>query len=221
MVRAVLSVTLSGAVWIGRVSRTNPEAEYRLLSGLPTGSGAVEVGEVAADDPAAAAAAVEDDQSVESFELLGSGPDRAIALYRTTDRKLYGLTLGAGVPPEYPVVAVDGRARMEFTTTREGVRRVVETLREREIEHELLSLTDSDTGSSVELLSDHQREVVATAIEQGYYELARAISQAELAARLEVDGSVVNRILRRAERQLIAAAAVGWSVSTDEGIRPV
>lgn len=203
MVRAVLSVTLSGAVWIGRVSRANPEAEYRLLSGLPTGSGAVEVGEVAADDPAAAAAAVEDDQSVESFELLGSGPDRAIALYRTTDRKLYGLTLGAGVPPEYPVVAVDGRARMEFTTTREGVRRVVETLREREIEHELLSLTDSDTGSSVELLSDRQREVVATAIEQGYYEIPRDGTLGDVADELGIDTSTASDIIRRAEATLV------------------
>ena len=60
-------------------------------------------------------------------------------------------------------------------------------------------------------VTDRQRQVVNLAVAEGYYDIPRRVSQAGIAATLEVDKSVVNRILRRAERHLITAAASRWS----------
>jgi predicted DNA binding protein len=203
MVRAVVEIRLSPDTWIGRVSRSKPDAEYRLQSGLPTEESSIELGEVIADDPAAAAHAVRDDRSVTSYELLGVDDDRAVSVYETTDRGLYKLTLGFGVPPEYPVVARDGTATLEFETTREGVSRIVETLDERDVPHELLSLTGSSDDSALSLLSDRQREVVAAALERGYYSVPRECTLGDVADHLDVDPSTVSDVVRRAERNLV------------------
>jgi predicted DNA binding protein len=68
-------------------------------------------------------------------------------------------------------------------------------------------------------VTDRQREVLSLAIDMGYYEIPRQTSQAELAGRLDVDVSVVNRILRRAEGHLITAATAGWSAPTDRPLQ--
>lgn len=52
-------------------------------------------------------------------------------------------------------------------------------------------------------LTARQREVIETAWELGYYEVPKAVSAAEIAARHDLDSSTVNEHLQRAERNLL------------------
>lgn len=51
MIRARFRLRDPKEDWVGQVSRSFPEAEFRLLSGLRTGETAIELGEVITEDP--------------------------------------------------------------------------------------------------------------------------------------------------------------------------
>lgn len=203
MVRATLVVTVPEDVWIGRVSRANPDAIYRLLSGMPTGDGSMELGEVTGERATAAARAVDDDPAVESFDLLGTHEDRAIAVYHTSSRELYALAMAVSVPLEYPITIVDGEMSLEFNTTREGLRRITSELDERGASYELRSLTESGDEPIEHLLTDRQQDVLAAAWGLGYYAVPRECSLADVAAEVGIDESTASTTLRRAERSLV------------------
>ena len=61
---------------------------------------------------------------------------------------------------------------------------------------------EGDAGPLAEL-TDRQREVVQTAYREGYYEVPRDASTADVAAKLDVDPSTVAEHLQRAERNLL------------------
>jgi len=61
---------------------------------------------------------------------------------------------------------------------------------------------EGDTGPLAEL-TDRQLEVVQTAYREGYYEVPRDASTADVAAELDVDPSTVAEHLQRAERNLL------------------
>jgi|GEM_PF-3105165 len=150
--------------------------------------------------------------------VIETGPGVAIVRVRGPVPEGYRVIEDIAVAPLYPIVVTEGYLHVEYLLPEAEVSTFREALDRRGVHFTVEGVSSRYTPEG--RITDRQREVVSLAIELGYYELPRAISQAELAARLEVDGSVVNRILRRAERQLIAAATVGWSVSGDEGIRP-
>jgi Predicted DNA binding protein len=119
------------------------------------------------------------------------------------------------VPPLYPIVVTDGHLHVEYLLPEPEVSTFHEALVTRGVQFtiEQVSSRYAPDGG----VTPRQQEVVSLAVEHGYYELPRRTSQAELATRLEVDTSVVNRILRRAEGQLIPAATLRWSGPTGEG----
>jgi hypothetical protein len=51
MIDARFRIELPAGLWVAEVSTAVPDATFRLLSGLRTGDGAVELGEVVTDDP--------------------------------------------------------------------------------------------------------------------------------------------------------------------------
>jgi predicted DNA binding protein len=65
---------------------------------------------------------------------------------------------------------------------------------------------DAGAGRGPFGLTPDERETLAHAYETGYFETPRAISQSDLAAELDVSGSVLSRQLRRALAKLVANA---------------
>jgi len=76
---------------------------------------------------------------------------------------------------------------------------------------------DGGTGSS---LTDRQRDVVAEALERGYYDWPRGIKSEPLAAELGISRATLQEHLRKAERKLISAALDGDAGGERRGRAP-
>lgn len=138
MIRARFLVDLPAEVWIGEVSRAFPRATLRLLSGVRTGDGATELGEIRAEDPAAVEAELRSHPTVSEYERLELTDDRALGRYETADVSLYDFLVAASLPPEFPIEVRDGRYELGMTGTRAEFDRLRERLAAGDHGHELL-----------------------------------------------------------------------------------
>ncbi|WP_235019776.1 helix-turn-helix domain-containing protein [Natrialba sp. INN-245] len=78
---------------------------------------------------------------------------------------------------------------------------------ETSVPYELQSLVES--GTSAALFTDRQRDVLGTALREGYFDVPRNCTLAELAADLGIDKSTASGILRRGERRIVVQALTG------------
>lgn len=68
--------------------------------------------------------------------------------------------------------------------------------------------TDDGDRDTVSDLTDAQREVLAVAYEQGYFEVPRGASVDDIAAELDISGQAVSERLRRGHQKLVARHVV-------------
>lgn len=201
VLKARLRMRLPDGAWISEVSRSHPEATFRLLTGLAREEQAIELGEIVGEDIEAAAEAIRTHPAVDEYDSLYRGSDRSLARYTTEKSGLYAFLRDASLPPEYPIVVEDGRFEFEMTTTRDQFEAIRDGLDAAGFDYELLSLVGSDTPEG--LLTDRQREVLDTAIRLGYFEVPRECTLAEVATELGIDKSTASGILRRGEGVVI------------------
>lgn len=201
MIDARFRIELPPDTWVAEVSRAVPEATFRLLAGMRVGDHAVELGEVVAPDPVAAGDRVAAHPNVAAYERLETGTDRVLARYETTDTGLYAFAERVGSPPEFPVVVRDGWYEFDVTGTRAELEGIRDGLEASERAFELLSVVHTDEDE--QLLTDRQRELLELALQEGYLEVPRRCTLAELAARADVDKSTLSRTLRRGQARVL------------------
>ncbi|WP_135821221.1 helix-turn-helix domain-containing protein [Halostella litorea] len=207
MIRAEFRIELPETTWVSEVSRAYPDATFRLLTGLRTGDTAVELGEVAADSPAAVGDAIRDHPSIADYQRLDAAEGTVLARYETSDVALYEFAAGPALAPEYPVVVRDGWFEFDLTGTRTEFERLRDGLEASDLGYELLSIVgDADSDG---LLTDRQREVLGTALRMGYFEVPRACTLADVAAALDVDKSTASGVLRRGEARVLKRFLTG------------
>jgi predicted DNA binding protein len=207
MIRAQFRIRLPEGIWVRELSESFPDARFRLLSGLRDGDRAVELGEVVADDPDAAVEAMRAHASIDGLELLESGDERALARYETTDTALYGFVEAVSLPVEFPLTVERGWYEFDLTGTREELDSLRTFLDNSPLPYELRSLvetTETDT-----LLTDRQREVLETAVREGYFEVPRTCTLADIADELDIDKSTASTVLRRGESRLVKRYLTG------------
>ena len=214
MIKASLRVELPEGYWVAEVSREFPEATFRLLSEVRTGDTAVELGEVVAEDPRVVSDAIEEHPHVVEYQRLEATDDRGLAKYETTDTGLYDFVKESSLPPEFPVVVREGWYEIDFTGTREEFDAFREGVEASGFEHELLSLVgagggESEKGEPNDLLTERQREVLRTAVREGYFEVPRDCTLAELADEVGVDESTASGVLRRGEARVLKRFLTG------------
>ncbi len=210
MIRAQFHVQLPEGTWVAEVSRSFPDATFRLLTGFRAGSTAIELGEVEADDPDAVSAAIDDHPSIVAYQRLERADETVVARYETTDIGLYEAVERSSVPPEYPITVRNGWIEYEFTGSREVLDRFRTAVEAAGLSYELRSVVGNENSSG--LLTDRQREVLAAAVREGYFEVPRECTLADLAATLEADKSTVSEILRRGE-----GSVVKWFLTGTDG----
>ena len=140
-----------------------------------------------------------------------------LVLTDAEDVRIYRLTLTDDVTVISPRVAELGGMVLEMRSHERGwhVKLQVpdrETLasfrdfcRRNDIEYTLERLYQTEPGRESDVaLRASQRETLVTAFEAGYFEVPRAVSQAELAAELDISDSAVSQRVRRAVERLIA-----------------
>jgi predicted DNA binding protein len=97
----------------------------------------------------------------------------------------------------------DGSMRLEVLTSgRDTLKQVTDRLLSSGAEVEVVKLTSNVEN---EKLTNRQEQIVRKALEMGYYEYPRRIRQKELANACGVASSTLAELLRRAERNILAA----------------
>jgi predicted DNA binding protein len=97
----------------------------------------------------------------------------------------------------------DGSIRLEVLANgRVTLKQVIDRLLSSGAEVNVLKITSNVEG---EKLTGRQEQMVRKALEMGYYEYPRRIRQKELASACGVASSTLAEVLRRAERNIIAA----------------
>jgi len=97
----------------------------------------------------------------------------------------------------------DGSIRLEVLASgRSTLKQLVDRFLSRGAEVKVLKLT---SNLEDEKLTGRQEEIVRKALEMGYFEYPRRIRQKELASACGVASSTLAEVLRRAERNIIAA----------------
>lgn len=201
MIIARFRIVLPEQMWVAQVSRSFPEATFRLLSGIRTGDTAIELGEALTDIPGAVARATSSHRSVLEYERVAVSDDRVLSKYTTTDVALYEFVEEVSLPPEFPIVVRNGCYEFDLTSTRKDFERFRTALTDSGQTYELLSIVGADRGQR--LLTDRQRELLEIAVQQGYFEVPRDCTLAELAEGIGIDKSTASEVLRRGEARLL------------------
>jgi predicted DNA binding protein len=207
MISAGFRIQLPEHLWVSELSREFPAGEFRLLSGYKLDDHALELGEVVADSAGEAVAAMRSHPAIRSYELLESEPGRALGKYETTQTDLYEFAEHSTLAIEFPVVVRNGWYSFDLTGTREELDDLRSALEASPLSYELESLVSRTETDS--LLTERQREVLETAVREGYYAVPRECTLTDLADALGVDKSSVSTTLRRGEAKLVRSALVG------------
>lgn len=207
MIRARFRMELPEGIWARDVSTAFPDATLRLLTGVPKGDRALELGEVRADDPTPVADAIRDHPAVSAYEQLYADGSRSIAQYEAVEQALYEFLWESSLPPEFPILVEDGEMEFDLTATRAGFEAFGDALDRRGARYELLTLVHDDGRDG--LLTERQAECLAVAHRRGYFDVPRGCTLAELADSLGVDKSSVSETLRRATDRVVGQFLLG------------
>lgn len=207
MITAQFRVQLPEDTWITDVSRQFPGATFRLLAGVRDDDGAVELGEVKADDPDAVGDAIDAHADVVWHQRLDTDGDRLLSRYRTTETSFYEFVQQSDLPPEYPLVVRDGWFDLDMTATRAELDRFRAGLTDSPLEFELQSIVGQDSTEG--LLTDRQQEVLEAALRMGYFEVPRDATLEAVATELGIDKSTASGVLRRGEARMLKAHLTG------------
>lgn len=215
MPRVELAITIPPAAWIGSISRTYPDARFRVLSALPTDDGGTGVLEVEADDADAVLSAIAA-ADLREMSILRRSSAGGLVQFETATPMLLRATQSSGVPITFPFEIRDGEAHWELTVSHDRLSSLRSELDSRGLDYRLGRIRGLNVEEDV--LTDHQQQVLDAAIDAGYYEQPREASLTELAAELDIAKSTLSGVLRRAESALATAYADGEPSSVvDDG----
>jgi hypothetical protein len=203
MPTAKLAVTLPANVWIADLSTRFPDATFRVLAALPdeeTGVGLVEIVDASVGDVLTRLDATD---GVRVFETLYRGDNRALVQFETDEPLLLLSIRNSRAPFEPPVTIVDGVANLEITAPRDRLSSLADQFRTLGVQFDVRSVRTTIDSESV--VSDGQRQLIETAVEEGYYDTPRRCTLTELADQLGIAKSTASERLHRAEGAIIRA----------------
>lgn len=207
MINARFRLQLPTDIWIVEISTTFPTATFRLLTGVPLGERALELGEITAADPEAASDAVEAHPDVVGYERLYLGDRRTIARYEALEQRLYGFLGDSSLPPEFPIRIENGAMEFDVTATREQFEAIGAELDASGNEYELLSVVEDPDPET--LLTDRQHECLTVALRAGYFRVPRACTLEDVADALGVDKSTASETIRRGSGRVLERFLLG------------
>lgn len=183
------------------LSESHPETEFNVLGSWQTDSKLrvlVETSTIAFPSLEKTLSAITPLTDVE----IRHSTDETILFEVSTPRPPpHGATADSGIVPSFPLRLENGWFVRDLTASRERLSAFREELEAGEIEYQLVQISGIDGAGNA--LTARQREVVDLAVEHGYYDSPRRCTLSDLADRLDVNKSVVSRILQRAEGHII------------------
>ncbi|WP_340100678.1 helix-turn-helix domain-containing protein [Salinibaculum salinum] len=214
MPQAKLRLDIPDEVWIGDITRRYPDASVRILAALSDEDAGVGLAEITASNPREVVRDIEDAEDVTSVDMLKYSDGDVLVQFETTMPLLLLPARDSGVPLEMPFEIQDGTATWEVTAPSERLS---------ELGTQLESFGISFTVDYVQqrlneeqLVTDRQRRVVQTALEEGYYDTPRDSSLTELADSLDIAKSTASETLHRAEEKIIKHYAEQFQWASSE-----
>lgn len=201
MPKAQLTLTLPEDVWIGELSRTYPEATFRILAAIPDGGSGVGLAEIEAASLDTLLSDMQSYQNVTEMEVLNESGEQALVQFETSLPLLLLAARDSGVPLEMPFELSDGCAVWELKAPSDRLSALGTQLRTFGIKFTLEQLQHEIDNES--LLTETQTELIHSAIEAGYYDTPRQCSLTDLAEELGLAKSTASETLHRAEGKII------------------
>jgi hypothetical protein len=214
MPRAHLTLTIPDGVWIGDVSRTYPDAQFRILAALADDQAGVGLAEVTAQQLPSILTEIDTSEEVTELDILQRHDNTALIQFETTMPLLLFSIQGAGVPLEMPFLLADGEAEWELTASQHRLSELGT-----QFEQFGISFTVNEIHQHIEpeqLLTDRQLELLTVAVKRGYYDTLRECSLTELADELGIAKSTCSETLHRAEGKVIKQFIGGVADATVE-----
>ncbi|QLG48395.1 helix-turn-helix domain-containing protein [Natrinema halophilum] len=204
MPRARLSISLPDDVWIQQVSTAHPETEFEVVTALAGERAGIALINVTTDDPLPVLTAIEQQSNVVNLELLWKQAETALLQVEATSSPLLLPLWEAGIPIRLPFSIRNGTATWELVTSASRFSALGTALEEAGIGFELESVSEIGTTEADRLLTNRQREAVATALDAGYYETPREATLTDVADMLAISKATCSEILHRAEGNIIS-----------------
>lgn len=201
MPRATLRLSVPDVIWIGDLSRQNPDLRLRVLAAVQNGEYGVALVELSAPDPDTAIAEIRSYDSIAEIHRLSDGGEQTLIQLETTVPLLLEPIQRSGVPLEMPFTIQNGTVVWEVTTSRDRLSKLGEHLDELGIPFTVESIYQEVEAER--LLTDNQWDILSTAAELGYYDTPRRCTQEDLADALGIAKSTCSETLHRAEERVI------------------
>lgn len=167
----------------------------------------MELGEVHSVEAGAAIDALEAHPDILASDRLFVGDDRALLKYETKEQGLFQFLGEMSLPPEFPILVEDGVMEFAVTATRAQFEALGAALDGSGLRYDLRSVVHSESRSDV--LTDRQRECLEVARRNGYFEVPRDCTLADVARELDVDKSTASETLRRGSARILERFFVG------------
>jgi hypothetical protein len=201
MPRAELTLTIPEGIWIGDVTREQPGACVRVLAALADEGEGVGLAELTAPDLPALVEAMSDRADVTDVEVLQHHDETALVRFETTTPLLLLPMQESGVPLEFPFTICEGEATWSVTAPHDRLSELGDQLRAFDIPFTVERIREPVEPD--QLLTDRQLELLAAAVERGYYDTPRTCTLSELADALGLAKSTTSEILHRAEGKVV------------------
>lgn len=201
MPKAKLTLTLPDEVWIGELSRTYPDATFRILAAIPDGGSGVGLAEVESESIDALLAKMDSYEDVTDVEVLNDVDDLALIQFETSLPLLLLAARDSGVPLEMPFELSDGSAVWELKAPSDRLSELGTQLQAFGISFTLESLQQEIDNQT--LLTETQSDLIHSALDAGYYDTPRQCSLTDLAEDLGLAKSTASETLHRAEGKII------------------
>jgi predicted DNA binding protein len=85
---------------------------------------------------------------------------------------------------------------------REALTELLDRMKTEQVDVKILKLS---SVADIENLTSHQRNLVETALEEGFFDYPRRITLRELSKKMGISASTASEVLRRAERKILAS----------------
>jgi predicted DNA binding protein len=201
MTRAVLTLTIPPAVWMGTVSRNHPDAQFRILATTASDSGGVALAELFADNSEEVVSEIKDAKSVTDLEVLEVDDETVLVEIETQAAMFLEFARSAGIPIKTPFSVHDGEVVWELTASRSRLSALKETLDDANVSFTVESIYQQI--DSEQLLTDRQWTIIQAALENGYYDTPRNCTQEDIARHVGLAKSTCSELLHRAEERII------------------
>ncbi|MDQ2049066.1 helix-turn-helix domain-containing protein [Natronolimnohabitans sp. A-GB9] len=148
------------------------------------------------------------DPSITSFELLSILDERRLFRVTLTDSGERGLTYTDAIALDITFLDIEARGiGMQYRAqvpNRDVLFEYRKRCEERDLSFELRRLYRSEAATTEKYdLTPRQRDVLRRALAEGYFEVPREISTAELAEEFDISSQAISALLRRGQKAIL------------------